>query len=395
MNSENAAVDTWYQQKQTLTLLYRHSLRSVPFNMIVASLLAIDLWYRSMPESMILIWYFLIVFISLIRLLNSKIKLKTDILPTTIKKDTYIFCALTFLMGLAWGSSYFIFIVNINKLQEFIILLVLGGMCAGALASLSIYLPAYYAYILPMFVPIIVYNFYSWEIDRTVMAALFCLFILMLMITARLNNNLMLQNFKLEKEKDWLIKKLSETNVNLEESNDKLLLSIEEVRLMSITDALTGLYNRRHFNTVLHHELDRAKRNGHKLNLVLMDIDNFKYINDTFGHPYGDEFLIAIASCLKTSLRRSDDILFRLGGDEFAAILTHLTAEEALHVCSQIQKQFKEDIKNENVSLSMGILCVEPTCHASVKQIIARADEALYEAKRKGKKQISIIVLDK
>jgi len=302
-----------------------------------------------------------------------------------------LFTALT---GLIWGGCYFIFLEQGNQMQELIIILVLGGMAAGALASLSVYLPAYYVYILPMFMPLIIYNFSLLDLDRIIMASMFCLFILMLIVSARLNYGLMLQNFKLEKEKDWLIKKLSVTNSDLEDSNEKLLHSIEEVRTISITDALTGLYNRRHFNTILNLELERAKRNQHRLNLVLIDIDNFKYVNDTFGHPYGDEFLINIANCLKNCLRRSNDILFRIGGDEFAAILTYISLEEATYICNELQQQFKKDNEHDKVSLSIGIISIAPDYKTDIKQIIARADEALYQAKRKGKNQVAFICLN-
>lgn len=379
-------------QKQALILLYQHSLRSIPFNIILASILLLDLLYSGSSRLLIGIWYALLVVCSIFRWFYSKIKLTQALPLSSVQKEIYTFMLFTALTGFIWGGCYFIF--QANHMQELIIILVLGGMAAGALASLSVYLPAYYAYILPMFLPLIIYNFFLLDLDRTIMASMFCLFILMLIVSAKLNYGLMLQNFKLEKEKDWLIKKLSVTNSDLEDSNEKLLHSIEEVRTISITDALTGLYNRRHFNATLHHELERAKRNQHKLNLVLIDIDNFKYVNDTFGHPYGDEFLINIANCLKNCLRRSNDTLFRIGGDEFAAILTHISLEEATYICNEVQQQFKKDIEQDKVSLSIGIISIAPNYGTDIKHIIARADEALYEAKRKGKNQVAFICLN-
>lgn len=118
---------------------------------------------------------------------------------------------------------------HISILQEFIIILVLGGMSAGAIASLSVYLPAYYAYILPMFLPVITYNYLTFELDRAMLATMFLLFVLMLVTSARINNLLLNRVFRLSREKQVLI---------------------DDLHQLSITDSLTGLYNRRYFESI-------------------------------------------------------------------------------------------------------------------------------------------------
>lgn len=371
-----------------VNMLLESSLRSIPFNIVLSALLVINLHFNNVPALLFAGWFLTICSLSIIRWIYSIKSLRNQIVVDF--EITRIFTVLTFLMGAVWGLSYFIFQPYINFLQEFIIILVLGGMSSGAIASLCIYLPAYYAYILPMILPIVLYNFFQFETDRIIIGTMLLLFLLMLFVTARINSRLLQQNFRLANEKDWMIDKLNQINVDLESTNEKLTQSIEEIRTMSVTDSLTGLYNRRHFNNMLKNELDRAKRNGHTLNLILIDIDNFKYINDTYGHPVGDDFLIKVTASLKKSLRRANDAIFRLGGDEFSAILTNISLDEANFVCDGIQRQFKKDIDEEKVTLSLGVISIPPDHTSDLKHLISSADKSLYQAKKEGKNRVVV-----
>lgn len=378
--------------KEIYTLLLESSLRSIPFNIALASLLGIDLYTSGAPGLTLTGWYLCIVMISVIRWCYSKIELnKTN--NAVLMKKIHRFTFLVSITSIIWGTAYFLFTPHLSLMQEFIIILVLGGMSAGAVASLSVYLPAYYAYIIPMFLPVIFYNFSSFQLDRIILSFMCLLFLLMLMVTAKINALLLLNNIKVTKENSWLIKRLSSANTNLEEANEKLMTSIEEIRMMSITDPLTGLYNRRHFNLMLKNEIDRAKRNKQTVHLILIDVDNFKYINDTYGHPTGDDFLIKVANSLKQSLRRANDTIYRLGGDEFAVTLINMDSEQAKSVCHEIQDQFNNDVNNKQVSLSIGVISISPDFSSDIKNIIASADKTLYQAKNEGRNRIIAIRL--
>ncbi|HHT9889751.1 TPA: GGDEF domain-containing protein [Legionella pneumophila] len=249
--------------------------------------------------------------------------------------------------------SYFIFSPYLNDTSEFIFVFILGGLSTGAIASLSIYLPAYYAYVLPMNFPIIAYNLYLFQFDKAIFAVMYSLFLIIVLLTARLNSKL-----------------------------------LSKVRVLSITDSLTGLFNRRHFDVVFRNELSRAKRNKYPISLVFIDIDNFKYINDTFGHSVGDSFLIHVSNILKQTLRRSSDSLFRIGGDEYAAILINMPPSEAITVCALLQEQFNKKNQYKNVSLSMGVISIDSIRVIDQQSAITAADKTLYQAKKAGKNQI-------
>lgn len=362
-------------------MLLESSLKSVPFNIILAVVLSINLYFNDVPLKLIITWFITIFCISVVRLIYSKLSLKNNQYKIGVDRKKLQFSLLTFLTGCSWGAAYFVFLPQISISQEYMIILVLGGMAAGGIASLSVYMPAYYCFLLPMFLPLLIYNFYIFKLDEIIVAIMSSLFTLMLIIAARINSELMKKNFNLGEEKDKLIKKLQETN-------EKLNNSIEEIRQMSITDFLTGLYNRRHFNSMIKNEFNRAKRNKYDLTLVLIDVDNFKTINDSYGHPYGDNFLIEVAQSIKSALKRSNDTVFRLGGDEFAILMANVSLDDSLKLCSHIQNTFKQNINNDNVGLSMGVISISSNNSSNVEHLISVADTNLYEAKKQGKNQV-------
>ncbi|WP_192877330.1 GGDEF domain-containing protein [Legionella pneumophila] len=363
--------------KESMTLLVEGSLRAIPLNIILATLLAIDLVYNNVPALIIEAWIFGIVFISMVRSLFCWKIIKWGVEQNKIQSTLLKFFFLTFVMGSIWGTCYFITLPYLNDLHEFIIILVFGGMCAGAIASLSVYLPAYYAYVFPMLIPVIIYNYALLDLDRTILATMFLIFIAMLIISARINNRLLNQNFRLFNEKELLI---------------------SELKVMTITDSLTGLYNRRYFDTLFPQEFNRARRNQYFLSLVSIDADNFKLINDNLGHPFGDKVLISIADLLKKIFRRSNDILFRLGGDEFAIIIANQPIKDTISICQAIKNPFKtennygsnEQLLMSHVTLSIGIVYIHFESSASVEHAITVADKALYQAKKNGKNQIVV-----
>ncbi|MCW8418683.1 GGDEF domain-containing protein [Fluoribacter dumoffii] len=296
------------------------------------------------------------------------------------KKNLLIkFLLLTLSMGVAWGICYLISLTYVSVLYEFIIILVFGGLSAGSIAFLSVYLPAYYAYVFPMFIPVIIYNYLVFNMGRTIFATMFILFILMLLLSAIMNKKLLDKTFQLSQDKETLI---------------------YELQITSITDPLTGLYNRRHFEVLLPQELRRAKRNQYPLNLISIDIDNFKLINDNFGHPSGDKVLVSLGSLLTHICKRANDTIFRLGGDEFAAILVNQPLGESVHICHKINNLFKRNLLNDfkskelailnQVTLSMGIVNIHFNSSYNMETVINVADKALYQAKKNGKNQIVI-----
>ncbi|MCK9238863.1 diguanylate cyclase [Desulfocurvus sp.] len=182
----------------------------------------------------------------------------------------------------------------------------------------------------------------------------------------------------------------------LEETNRKLNLSNELLLRMSVTDALTGVANRRSLEDILSRELARARRSGSPLSVVMADIDFFKQYNDTYGHQAGDECLRAVAGALGSCLRRSCDLLARYGGEEFAAVIPDTDQEGALRV-AQTMRRAVRDLALPHasspaaavVTASFGVATRTAADGLDARALMAAADQALYAAKTAGRDTVA------
>lgn len=159
----------------------------------------------------------------------------------------------------------------------------------------------------------------------------------------------------------------------------------EKLRTMSVTDELTGLYNRRGFLTLAGQGLKQADRLKKGTALLYADLDNLKEINDTLGHLEGDTALIEITKILRETFRQSD-VIARIGGDEFVVILLVTTEVDAKIAASRLQKTL--EIYNEKrnrsykLSMSVGVAYCDPGIPSSIDEMLSQADKSLYEQKR-------------
>ena len=161
---------------------------------------------------------------------------------------------------------------------------------------------------------------------------------------------------------------------------------------MSTKDALTGLYNRRYFMEALERELARANRYRSEVVLCMLDLDHFKTVNDTYGHPAGDAVLSELGRMLKEYIRESD-LLCRYGGEEFGIILTNTDLEKARVVCERFREmvawhEFTHNAFSFHVTVSIGIASYDNASNPSVLDLIELADKALYRAKNAGRNSV-------
>lgn len=165
--------------------------------------------------------------------------------------------------------------------------------------------------------------------------------------------------------------------------------------LWAIHDSLTGLYNSHYFYKELNDEIEKSKRYGRVFALVLFDIDNFKLVNDTYGHSSGDRALIMLANSIRKTIRKDVDIAARYGGDEFMMVFPNTNADNALKVCDRLLSMVSKepistvDGKTFHITLSMGIT-EYPVDGNESYFLFNKADEALYTSKRGGKNRITV-----
>jgi diguanylate cyclase len=158
---------------------------------------------------------------------------------------------------------------------------------------------------------------------------------------------------------------------------------------LSIHDGLTGLVNATFFHAVLSREIDRSRRTGRTCALIVIDIDHFKVINDTYGHGTGDLVLQSVAAQLKLGLR-SMDTAARIGGEEFAVILPECPPESAIHAASRIHSFLNPltlMIKQHAIRLttSVGLVWTNPNLPETSTALLSEADQEMYRAKRSGR----------
>jgi diguanylate cyclase (GGDEF)-like protein len=184
-----------------------------------------------------------------------------------------------------------------------------------------------------------------------------------------------------------MVGRLRQGRQELDAMNERLLKKNEELELLSTSDALTGLHNRRELTQRLTVELSRSYREKTSFTVLMADVDEFKKYNDAYGHPAGDEVLKRVANIL-LSCTRAVDCTARYGGEEFAVLLTGTSGDEALEVAERIRSRVAEsEFPGRKITLSIG-MAEFPQDGFTADVVISNADEALYEAKRGGRNRV-------
>jgi len=166
-----------------------------------------------------------------------------------------------------------------------------------------------------------------------------------------------------------------------------------ELQELSIKDNLTSLYNQRHFYRMLEKEMARATRQNHPMCLLLLDLDNFKQLNDSKGHLAGDRILERTGHIIKECTREHVDYTFRYGGDEFTIILTETSPQQAYEVAERIKQLLPQSLQDATLTLSIGL--AEYSNSASLEDFINSADKAMYAAKKAGGNRIALAKMTK
>lgn len=201
-------------------------------------------------------------------------------------------------------------------------------------------------------------------------------------------------NLALQSKIEFADHKLIESNKQLKLQSEELIKLNEEFRKLAITDPLTGLFNRRYFERAMQDELALSLRHGDDHCVLLIDIDYFKNINDTYGHLEGDRVLQIFSTTLQQQLRAAD-ILCRMGGEEFVVLCKRVNREDVLGIAEKFRKKierivfrFGTDIVRITVSIGASVFPKGPD--DTIEEVINEADEALYYCKRAGRNRSAL-----
>jgi diguanylate cyclase (GGDEF)-like protein len=281
--------------------------------------------------------------------------------------------------GLSWGAVAIWLFPENDLVYQMFAALVIAGMCAGAVTTLAPILSYVYAFILCAMLPIILRFFQAGSDLHYAMAAMSVLFTLMLLMTSRKLNQTINESLVLR---------------------HKQVLARETIQHQAYYDSLTNLPNRRLLIGRLKQEISRSLRHSHIGAVLFLDLDHFKTINDSLGHPIGDELLKQVAQRLDQRIR-DEDTAARLGGDEFIILLSEVgdtqieamdnvtnVADQILHL---LETPFVVNSHELHISVSIGI-ALFPLTETSTDQLLQQSDLAMYEAKQAGRNTTRIFL---
>jgi diguanylate cyclase len=201
------------------------------------------------------------------------------------------------------------------------------------------------------------------------------------------NRHLMDEQANLHRQ---LENEVDERTEELKNALSKLSEAHTILKELTTIDAVTGIRNRQFFEDVFDQEWRRAIRQAYPVSLMMLDIDHFKQVNDTYGHLAGDESLRAVAGTVDSLFNRPSDVVARYGGEEFVVVLPYVNAENAAAKAEQVRRHIedlsiKADGHQIGVTVSIGWVSITPTEAMTSRSLIACADKALYEAKAAGR----------
>lgn len=219
-----------------------------------------------------------------------------------------------------------------------------------------------------------------------------------IMVTAKTDGEDLKKAFRLGAF-DYIKKPLDELEVVARLSSALMYREHQKkLETLAMKDGLTGLYNHRLILELFEKEYNKAQRNNESIAFIMLDIDYFKNVNDTYGHRMGDVVIRKVADILEENTR-SSDIIGRYGGEEFCIILPDIACEEVVLVCERIRKaieksEFKINDDTINVTISIGICFKYPTQDSSSEDMLIQADKTLYRAKNGGRNRIETHIIN-
>ncbi|GMR00993.1 MAG: hypothetical protein BMS9Abin19_0339 [Gammaproteobacteria bacterium] len=405
---------------------------ALPANMsVIVGASIVGAFFYQEAGKLLAIWIIIMLVIASLRILASKyyfIDQKQNFKWFSQKKWRTIYILSSLAAGLSW-ALLIVFINNVNPIMISMLYIILAAVMAGSLTVLTVVLPAFYAYVTPVFLAIFTFSMIIATKQTLYLSVASILYYAFIISAGILINKRFMQNFSLLIENDELISKLHDEIIQkelaqhklidnqqqLEETvelrtselsdiNETLVGEINERRRVESNlkhvahhDALTNLPNRLLLDARLNHAIERAKREDQQVAVMFIDLDHFKTINDSLGHDVGDQLLIAISKRLLHCVRE-DDTVARLGGDEFIIII------EQVHDIGDLDALLKKimrvtsqtiSIQDHDLSTSASIgISIYPDDGKNAEQLMRNADAAMYHVKENGRQQYHFYTRD-
>ena len=401
-----------------IEILYRHAniviISTLILAVITSAFVYFVIWPKTKPVDPLVIWLTMFITISVIRLYGISLYKASSTNPQQANYKLYTYWSGTVVAGCLWGMFFLYMVSLLDITNTNILIFLMMGMISAAVAAYATSLLTFSIATFTLACPVIVYFLLHTEAIYNDIGYMLIIYVVFLFIICRqLNNTIeefLIHEFnisKLEREKRYaamlnreleeeIIKRIH-TEGKLKAEKHKAEALADKLITISSKDGLTGINNRRHFDEYLDNEWNRSARTSTPLSLILCDIDFYKAYNDTYGHLAGDDCLKKIAHVLEHYARRASDMAARYGGEEFVIILPETSSSKAKHIAEEIRVAI-EDLQilhkasdvSDHITVSLGVATQIPTRHTKPHGLINLADEAMYEAKRKGRNQVIV-----
>ncbi len=337
--------------------------------LIILSVIFLLIFKDYIPNELLIVWIIAQTIFIYLRYRNAKtlaIYIEQED-SQKIKYQIKVFFGLLVYSSFVWNAGALMGVIYSPAPYEFISLALIMGILTAGTMSLSSIFQAYFFYFFLMLIPQLIMIYQQAGPAHNAVLLLSTIYIpFILMLSRSINRNLI-------------------THI---EDNEALAISVEKLHRLSITDGLTKVYNRRYFFELSERMISLSKREHKAVSLLMLDIDHFKAINDTYGHQAGDTVLVAFAKKIQ-DMTRNSDLFARIGGEEFAVLLYDASLEDARavaqNICNTIAAyDFFDKEQLIDVTVSIGVASMSHDVD-SLDTLQHNADQRLYKAKESGR----------
>jgi diguanylate cyclase (GGDEF)-like protein len=381
-----------------LELLMQHGRVASMISNLIGALAVMALLWPYYRASLLLLWGFGLLVLLLTRSMHMSSALSDRSFVSNPRGLFWQLIVGSALTGAVWSLTFIYVSATIPATMQYLMLLIIVMIAAISLAVMVVIREYFLVFIFASLWPVAWWSIvHFWEQPHNLLLGLLLLAVIGLLVGA---SNGIHETFRrmlsLSWQQETMARELGQITNSLRERNRQLQEARKQLTELANIDELTGLGNRRLINQVLRDEVNRARRKGGWLSVILIDVDFFKKYNDTYGHPAGDEVLKRLGQIMQRATARAGEVVARYGGEEFIVVLPGASQSDAVRTAERLQKFINdENISHtasdvaDRVTISQGVLSVQPDEDVDPGVLIDRADAALYRAKREGRNRIA------
>jgi len=382
-----------------LEMLMQNGRRSTISLHFVGVIATVVMFWPFMPFAITLLWAAAFLILLLVRSLlmsNALVERRYQTRPRRVYWQLLIGAALT---GAVWSTAYILSTQYVPVTMQYVFLLLIVMITAFSLGFSVVVREYFVVYIFASLWPIgwwCLVHYWDQPYNLVIGMALLAFCGLLIYVCDQTYQPLR-SMIALTWEREHIARELGELAGSLRDRNRQLRDARRQLTDLANIDELTGLGNRRLVNSVLTQEINRARRSGTELSVIMLDVDHFKLYNDSYGHPAGDAVLQKLADIMQRASTRAGEVATRYGGEEFLLILPGVSAASAIRTASRLREMIEQEgiphassPVSANVTISQGVITLRPGAEHQPLDLIKLADRALYSAKDAGRDAIAV-----